>query len=98
MQTTESPADVEAHGYTQPMIVYNKAKQSASLMADGRLLFQMGLEEAVPTFLASFYVFKIKFTNECSNRFYCLDYIFFKEQPPKDIYRVKLKTFLNKLD
>ena len=71
LQTTESSADVEAHGYTQPMIVYNKAKKSASLMADGSLHFQMKLEEAVPTLLASFYVFNIKFTDYCSNLFYC---------------------------
>ena len=54
---------------------------TSAIMVDSKILCNVPLEEAVPIFVASFYVFNIAYTEGCSNLFQGLEYIFFNTNP-----------------
>ena len=56
--------------------------------------FLVKIEEAVPVFLAVFYVFNIKYTEKFQNIFYALEYTFISKSPPKQRYLARLSRIL----
>ena len=86
--------EVQSKGLVQPLIVVMAGGKSAGIMVDGRMICKVKMEDAVPVFMAVFYVFHIKYTEKCQNLFYALEYVFFSKPPPKQKYLAKLSRIL----
>ena len=63
---------VQSKGLIQPLIVVMTRGKSAGIMVDSKFICKVKTEDAVPVFMAVFYVFNIKYTEKCHNTFYVL--------------------------
>lgn len=102
MSTTETIESVEARGIVQPTLLFchRQGRQSATcgLLLDGRVLCPVKvLEEAVPLFIASFFVFNICYTEGCINLSHVLEKIFFNTPLPQKRVLVKAASIVQQL-